>query len=157
MTAGSMKVFTELQLYLWRIRFNDESDWRPNVYLMGSDSAMRTIHDALTSMKPELQAHGQSTRKFLCNPPEDMDVSRLAREKHAEVEWQIWLILRLEKESKDDRVSELKNKAITVWLNEETLNQLLEALDNQLAKPEEYPQGQQAPGGLYLATDWLGN
>jgi hypothetical protein len=156
-TALSKKVFTELQVYLWRIRFDNEDEWRPEIYLMGSDSALRTMHDALISMSHEFQTEGQSTRKFLCNPPEDVDVVRLAREKNAEIEWQIWLIFRLEKESKDVRVSELKNKAVTVRLHEYTLNQFLQILDNQLSNPDEYPQGQHAPGGLYLATNWFKN
>ena len=157
MAAGLQKVFTELQLHLWRIRFDNENEWRPEVYLMSSESVLRTIHEALNSMKAELQVEGQSTRKFLCNPPEDVDVNRLARKNNAEIEWQIWLIFRLEKERQDDRVTELKNKAVTVWLNEDALNQLLVVLDNQLSNPEKYRRGQHAPGGLYIATDWLGN
>ena len=156
MTVSS-KVFTELQLYLWRIRFDKEEEWRPDVHLMGSDSVLKTIQDALSSMKLEFQVEGQSTRKFLCNPPEDVDVVRLAKENKAEIEWQIWLIFRLEKERKEEQPFELKNKAVTVWLEENTLNQLLQVLGNQISNPAEYPKGQRVVAGLYLATDWLGN
>jgi hypothetical protein len=153
----SSKVFTELQLYLWRIRFDNEDEWRPEVHLMGSDSVLKTIQDALSSMKLEFQKEGQSTRKFLCNPPEDVDVVRLAKENQAKIEWQIWLIFRLEKEREEEKPFELKNKAVTVWLDENTLNQLLQVLGNQLSNPDEYPKGQRVVAGLYLATDWLGN
>lgn len=155
-TATPKKVFTELQLYLWRLRYDTEDEWRPEVYLMGSDATLKTIRDSLESMKSEFIAEKQSSRKFLCNPPEDFDVARFVREQAAEIEWQIWLIFRMKIANGANQEPEIRNKAVTVWLDEQLLNQFIQVLNNQLTKPDEYQRGQNAPGGLFLVTDWLG-
>lgn len=149
-------MFTDLQFYLWRIRYEPKEEWRPEVLVMGSDGALKTIYDALVSMQADFKTYGKSTRKFLCNPPEDVDVARYAREHQAELEWLIWLIIRMEPDVPDDARYELKNKAVTLRLNEHTLQQFLDVLENQLAPSTQFPHGQPAPGELFLAPDWLG-
>ena len=62
----------------------------------------------------------------------------------------------MEPDISDETQYELKNKAVTIHLNERTLQQLLEALEQQLASDTKYPHGTAAPGGLYFAPDWLG-
>lgn len=157
MTANaSQKVFTELQFYLWRIRYEPKEEWRPDVLVMGTDSALTTMREAILSMQEDFKAYGRSTRKFLCNPPEDFDVLRYAKEHQAEIEWLIWLILRMEPDISNDPVYELKNKAVTIFLNEPATEKLLQILNNQLDTKTQYPHGQQAPGGLFFAPDWLG-
>ena len=153
---SSPKVFTDLEFYLWRIRYEPKEEWNPEVFVMGSDAALKTIQDALRSMHEDFKTYGKSTRKFLCNPPEDIDVVRYAREKKAELEWLIWLVVRMEPDVSDDSRYELKNKAVTIRLNEELLQQLLEVLQHQIAPDTQYQHGKQAPGGLYFAPDWLG-
>jgi hypothetical protein len=142
-------------MYLWRIRFATEKEWRPEVYLMGSDTALRTIRDALASMEVELKAKGESARKFLCNPPEDIDVVRIAHEHQAEMEWLIWLVIRLEQDVDDESQYVLKNKAVTVRYNEQTLNQFLKILEYRLDQPLQTAHVKSVPGGLYLASDWF--
>ena len=155
-TDSSPKVFTDLEFYLWRIRYEPKEEWQPEVFVMGSDAALKTICDALRSMHEDFKTYGKSTRKFLCNPPEDVDVVRYAREKKAELEWLIWLVLRMEPEVPDDSKYELKNKAVTLRINETTLQQFLQILEHQLVPETQFPHGKKAPGGLYFAPDWLG-
>ena len=127
-------MYTDLQFYLWRIRYESDDDWRPEVFVMGSEVAMRTIHDAFESMEAEFQEAGKSTRKFLCNPPEDFDVVRIASENQAEMEWLIWLVIRLEHDVEEKPMYELKNKAVTLRLNGQTLNQLIEILEDRYGR-----------------------
>jgi len=155
-TDSSQKVFTDLDFYLWRLRYEPKEVWQPEVFVMGSDAALKTIQDALRSMHEDFKTYGKSTRKFLCNPPEDVDVVRYAREKKAEFEWLIWLVVQIEPDVSDDTRYDLKNKAVTIRLNEEMLQQLLEVLEHQLAPETQFPHGKKAPGGLYFAPDWLG-
>lgn len=155
-TDSSPKVFTDLEFYLWRLRYEPKDEWQPEVFVMGSDTALKTIYDALLSMQADFKTYGKSTRKFLCNPPENVDVVRYAREKKAELEWLIWLVVRMEPDVPDDTQYELKNKAVTIRLNERMLQQLLEVLEHQIAPETQFPHGIQAPGGLYFAPDWLG-
>lgn len=123
---------------------------------MGSDAALTTMYEAMESMLADFRANGQSTRKFLCNPPEDIDVVRYAQEHQSELEWLIWLVIRMEPGVVDDTRYEIKNKAVTIRLNESTLNQFLKVLDNQLKDDSQSPLRKKAPGGLFFATDWLG-
>lgn len=153
---SSPKVFTDLEFYLWRIRYEPKEEWQPEVFVMGSDSALKTIHDTLISMREDFKAYGKSTRKFLCNPPEDVDVVRYAREHKTELEWLIWLVVRMEPKVSDDSPYELKNKAVTLRLNETTLQQFLRVLEHQLAPETRFAHGEVAPGGLFFAPDWLG-
>ena len=155
-TKSAQKVFTDLDFYLWRIRYEKKEEWQNEVLLMGSDAALKVIHDALVAMIADFKAYGKSTRKFLCNPPEDVDVVRYAREHKTELEWLIWLVIRIEPDVPDDSQYELKNKAVTLRLNEQTLHQLLEVIEHQLDPGTQFPHGQLAPGGLFLAPDWLG-
>ncbi|MFX0079266.1 MAG: hypothetical protein ACFE8O_08505 [Candidatus Hermodarchaeota archaeon] len=154
-TDSSQKVFTDLEFYLWRIRYEPKEEWQPEVFVMGSDATLKTIHDALLSMQDDFKAYGKSTRKFLCNPPEDVDVVRYAHEHQAELEWLIWLVVRMEPDVPDDTQFELKNKAVTIRLNERMLQQLLEVLERQLSPETQFPHGKKMPGGLFLASDWL--
>jgi len=62
----------------------------------------------------------------------------------------------MESDVPDNTQYELKNKAVTLRLNERTLQQLLEILEYQLAPEMQFPHGKVAPGGLYFAPDWLG-
>ncbi|MFX0169767.1 MAG: hypothetical protein ACFE89_10480 [Candidatus Hodarchaeota archaeon] len=156
MSTQESQVFTDLAFYVWRIRHSQQEEWRPEIFFMGSDKALLAMRDALKTMPEEYDTRGQSTRKFLCNPPDDLDVVRYAEEYKVEIEWQIWLIIRMRTNAEDKRIFKLRNKAVTVWLNERTLNQLLLVLENQLNQPLEYPRGQKAPGGLFLATEWFG-
>ena len=155
-TESSPKVFTDLEFYLWRLRYKPKEEWNPEVFVMGSDTTLKTIHDALLSMHEDFKTYGKSTRKFLCNPPEDIDVVRYAREKKAELEWLIWLVVRMEPDVPDDSQYDLKNKAVTIRLNEGMLQKLLEVLEQQLVPETQFPRGKKAPGGLYFAPDWLG-
>lgn len=155
-TDSSQKVFTDLDFYVWRIRYEPKEEWQPEVFVMGSDAALKTIHDALLSMHEDFKTYGKSTRKFLCNPPENVDVVRYAREHQAELEWLIWLVIRMESNVSNDIRCELKNKAVTIRFNERMLQQLLEVLEQQLAPDAQFPHGKQAPGGLFFAPDWLG-
>ncbi len=155
-TKLTQKVFTDLEFYLWRIRYEPKAEWQPEVLMMGSDAALNAIHDALVSMLADFKSYGKSTRKFLCNPPEDVDIVRYAREHKAELEWLIWLVVRLESDVPDDTRYELKNKAVTIHLNEQMLQQLIEILEHQLAHETQFPHGKTAPGGLFFAPDWLG-
>jgi hypothetical protein len=150
------KVFTDLEFYLWRIRYKPKTEWQPEVLMMWSDVALKAIYDALVSMLADFKAYGKSARKFLCNPPEDVDVVRYAREHQAELEWLIWLVIRIEPDVSDDTRYELKNKAVTIRLNERMLQQLFEVLEHQLAPETQFPHGKKAPGGLFFAPDWLG-
>ncbi len=156
MSNPSQKVFTDLQFYLWRIRYEPKENWQSEILVTGTNTALNTIREALVSMQEDFRAYGRSTRKFLCNPPEDFDVIRYAREHQAEIEWQIWLILRMEPKIADDARFEQKNKAVTIFLNEKTAQKLLQVLDAQLNPKTQYPHGQKAPGGLFFAPDWLG-
>ncbi len=155
-TGSSQKVYTDLEFYLWRIRYKPKDEWQPEVFVMGSDAALKTIQDALQSMQEDFKTYGKSTRKFLCNPPEDVDVVRYAREHQAELEWLIWLVVRMESDVPDESRYELKNKVMTIHLNEGMLQQLLEVLEHQITPDTQYPHGKKAPGGLYFAPDWLG-
>lgn len=155
-TDSSKKVFTDLDFYLWRIRYESKDEWQPEVFVMGSDEALKTIHDTLLSMQADFKTYGKSTRKFLCNPPEDVDVVRYAREHKTELEWLIWLVVRMEPEVPDDSQYELKNKAVTLRLNETTLQQFLQVLEHQLDPKTQFPHGEVAPGRLFFAPDWLG-
>ncbi len=154
-TESSQKVFTDLEFYLWRLRYEPQEEWQPEVFVMGSDTALKTIQEALRSMHEDFKTYGKSTRKFLCNPPEDVDVVRYARGKKAELEWLIWLVVRMVPDVPDDTRFELKNKAVTIHLNERMLQKLLEILEQQLAPDTQFPYGKQAPGGLFFAPDWL--
>ena len=155
-TDSSQNVFTDLDFYLWRIRYEPKHEWQSEVFVMGSDAALKTVYDALVSMQEDFKAYGKSTRKFLCNPPEDVDVVRYAREHQAELEWLIWLVIRMEPDVPDDTRFELKNKAVTIRLNERMLQQLLEILEHQFATETQFSYGKKAPGGLFFAPDWLG-
>ncbi|MFX1540935.1 MAG: hypothetical protein ACFFBX_09175 [Promethearchaeota archaeon] len=123
---------------------------------MGSDAALTAIYEALESMLADFRAYGKSTRKFLCNPPEDIDVVRYAQEHQTELEWLIWLVIRMEPGVADDTQYEIKNKAVTIRLNEGTLGQFLKILDSQLKDDSQSPHGKMAPGGLFFTKDWLG-
>ncbi len=68
----------------------------------------------------------------------------------------IWLVVRMEPEVSDDSRYDLKNKAVTIHLNERMLKQLLGVLERQLAPATQFPHGKTAPGGLFFAPDWLG-
>jgi len=150
------KVFTELEFHLWRIRYLPKRDWHSEIMVKGSTKALSTMRDAIKLMMEDFKSHGHSTRKFLCNPPEDIDVLRYANEHKAEIEWLIWLVFRMQSDVPDTARYELKNKAVTVFLNEQTASKLLEILETQLNTSTQYPHGQTAPGGLFFAPDWLG-
>jgi hypothetical protein len=150
------KVFTDLSLYIWRIRYESDEAWRHEILMMGSETALKTIYDALESMKADFKAYGQSTRKFLCNPPEDIDVVRYAQNHRVQLEWLIWLVIRMEPDVADDSQYELKNKVVTICLNEDTLDQFLTILNDQLKPSSQYPHGRLAPGGLFFTQNWLG-
>ncbi len=122
----------------------------------GSEKALAIIRDAVQSMRQEFKEKGQSTRKFLCNPPEHIDVLRLARENDADIEWQIWLILRMELGVTVDMPYEIKNKAVTVRLNDQLAAELVKVLDEHLAPGAIHQEGLIAPGRLLLSLDWLG-
>ncbi|MFW9832295.1 MAG: hypothetical protein ACFFD8_11030 [Candidatus Thorarchaeota archaeon] len=153
---SSQKVFTELAFYLWRIRYQPKEEWRPEILVMGSTPALHKVKEELESMEKDFQHYGQSTRKFACNPPEDFDVVRYARENQAEIEWLIWLVLKIEPDAPNVPAYELKNKAVTIRLNEHTLQQLIKVLKDQLEPTAQFAHGQSAPGGLFFAPDWLG-
>jgi hypothetical protein len=152
-TALPPQVYTDLQFYLWRIRKQSEAQWRPEVCVMGSDAAFSTILDALASMEVEFRKEGSSTRKFLCNPPEDVDVVRIANEHKVEMEWLIWLILSMEQDVDNDATRIIKNKAVTVRLTQQTLQKLRRVLENRVTQQKQ--EAQKAPGGLYFVSDWL--
>jgi hypothetical protein len=124
--------------------------------VMGSERTLSTLREAVTSMITDFKQYGESTRKFLCNPPEDIDVQRYAKENNAEIEWLIWLILRMHTENPLKTNYELKNKAVRIFLNEQEASELLEALDNQLNPRSSNFQVQVVPKGLYFARNWLG-
>lgn len=149
-------MFTDLELYLWRFRYLPSEEWRPEIMLRGSPKALIVMRDAIRLMQEEFKVHGKSTRKFLCNPPEDVDVHRYAKLRDAEIEWLIWLVLRLQKEPPLFAEYEINNKAVTITLNEKTVAQLLKIIENELDPGKEFPNGQHAPGGLLFAPDWLG-
>ena len=131
-------------------------EWWPEIMFNGSEKALSVLRDAIHSMREEFKKKGQSTRKFLCNPPEHIDVLRLARENNAEIEWQIWLILRMEQGVTVDMPHEIKNKAVTVRLNDQLAVELLKVLDEHLAPGAIHQEGLIAPGRLLLSHDWLG-
>ncbi len=150
------QVFTELSFYLWRVRLEPNQEWLSEMMFRGSDKALATVRDAIQAMREEFKTFGQSTRKFLCNPPEDVDVLRYARENNAEIEWQIWLVLRMEQDVPDDRVYEVKNKAVTVQLNDQMATEFIRVIDDYLRPGAIHMDGLTAPGNLFLALDWLG-
>lgn len=150
------QVFTELEFYLWKVRLEPSEEWWPEIMFNGSEKALAVMRDAVQSMREEFKAKRQSTRKFLCNPPEHIDVLRLARENDAEIEWQIWLILRMEPGVTVDMPHEIKNKAVTVRLNDQLAAELVKVLDEYLAPGAIHQEGLIAPGRLLLSLDWLG-
>lgn len=149
-------VFTELAFYLWRVRFEPDQEWLPELMFNGSEKALVTIRDAIQTMREEFKTQGQSTRKFLCNPPEDVDVLRFARENEAEIEWQIWLVLRMEQHVSEGTTYEVKNKAVTVRLNDQMAAEFTRVLDDYLRPGAIHMDGLPVPGNLFLALDWLG-
>jgi hypothetical protein len=149
-------MFTDLDFYLWRFRYLPNTEWRPEIMVRGSPKALTIMRDAIQAMQEEFKIHGESTRKFLCNPPEDEDVYRYAKLRNAKIEWLIWLVLRLQKDPPTFADYEIKNKAVTVTLNDKTAEKLVEIIDNELDSEKEFPNGQHAPGGLFFAPNWLG-
>lgn len=154
--VSEKKIFTDLEFFLWRIRYLPREEWREEILVMGSNKALETILQALISMRSDLQEYGKSTRKFLCNPPEDIDVIQYANEHNAEVEWLNWLIVKIAPGVKENTPFELRDKVVYLWLNEQTLEKYLEILQNQINSKSQYPHGQAAPGGLFFSPDWLG-
>ncbi len=155
-TAHTQKVLTDLQFYIWRIKFEPNENWHPEIFVMGSDSALQTMREAMMTMKEEYQQYGECTRKILCNPPEDIDVVRYAKENRAELEWLIWLIIQMKAKTADDARFEIKNKAVIIQLNEYTLGRYLQILQNRVESSTQQLHGQSAPCGLFFTTDWLG-
>ncbi|MFX1576504.1 MAG: hypothetical protein ACFFCF_04980 [Promethearchaeota archaeon] len=153
---STQQVFTDLEFYLWRIRYAPEQEWHPEIMIMVSEKTRSTLQEAVTSMITDFKQYGESTRKFLCNPPEDIDVQRYAKENNAEIEWLIWLILRMHPVSSPKAKYELKNKAVTIFLDEQEASELLGILDNQLNPQSKHFQGQSVHKGLYFVKDWLG-
>ncbi|MFW9934107.1 MAG: hypothetical protein ACFFDU_01075 [Candidatus Thorarchaeota archaeon] len=153
---ATQQVFTDLEFYLWRIRYAPDQEWHPEIMVMASEKTLYTMQEAVTSMITDFKQYGESTRKFLCNPPEDIDAQRYAKENNAEIEWLIWLILRMHPESPPKTKYELKNKAVTVFLDEQEASELLGIIGNQLNLRNSHFQGQAVPKGLYFTRDWLG-
>jgi hypothetical protein len=153
---SSQKVFTELQFYLWRVRYPPTEEWQPQIMVMGSAKALLDMHEAIRSMLDDFKTFGESTRKFLCNPPDDIDVLRYAEEHGAEIEWLIWLVLRMQSGVSEIAQYELKNKAVTVFLNDLTVAKLLDILSTRISQNDQSIHGQEAPGGLFFASSWLG-
>lgn len=81
---------------------------------------------------------------------------RYAREHQMALEWLILLVIRIEPDVSDDTRYELKNRAVTIRLNEQMLQQFLEILERQLAPETQFPHGKKVPRGLFFAPDWLG-
>ncbi len=157
MTEDSkQQVFTELAFYLWRVKHDATGDWCPEIMFNGSLKALTVMRDAIKSMREEFKTQGQSTRKFLCNPPEDEDVLRYAKENEAEIEWQIWLVLRIEPNIPDDSTYDLRNKAVTIRLNDQKAQEFVQLLDKYLSPGAILQEGLMAPGNLFLALEWLG-
>jgi hypothetical protein len=154
--SSSQQVFTELEFYLWKVRLEPSQEWWPEIMFKGSEKALAVMRDAVQSMRDEFKEKGQSTRKFLCNPPENIDVLRLAKDNDAEIEWQIWLILRMEPGVVRDSPHEVKNKAVTVRLNDKMAAELVKVLDEYLTSGANLQEGLIAPGRLLLSLDWLG-
>jgi hypothetical protein len=150
------QVLTELAFYLWRVRFEPDQEWLPEMMFNGSEKALTTIRDVIHIMRDEFKTQRQSTRKFLCNPPEDMDVLRYARENNAEIEWQIWLVLRMDPDVPETTTYEVKNKAVTVRLTDQMAVKFIHVLDDYLRPGAIHMDGLPAPGNLFLARDWLG-
>ena len=152
----NQQVFTELEFYLWEVRLEPSTEWWPEIMFNGSEKALAIMRDAVQSMREEFKMKGESTRKFLCNPPENIDVQRFAKENDAEIEWQIWLILRMEPGVTVDMPHEIKNKAVTIRLNDQLAAELVKVLDEYLAPGAIHQEGLIAPGRLLLSLDWLG-
>jgi hypothetical protein len=153
---SNQQVLTELEFYLWKVRLEPSQEWWPEIMFKGSEKALAIMRDAIQSMQEEFKAKGQSTRKFLCNPPENIDVQRFAKENNAEIEWQIWLVLRMDPDVTENTPHEVKNKAVTVRLNEQMAAELVKVLDEYLASGAILQEGLIAPGRLLLSLDWLG-
>ena len=77
---SKLQVFTELAFYLWRVKHDAKGNWCPEIMFNGSEKAIAVMRDTIESMREEFKTHGQSARKFLCNPPEDEDDLRYAKE-----------------------------------------------------------------------------
>ncbi len=154
--SSHRQVYTELTFYLWRVRWKSNDEWFPRIMINGSKNALSVMYDAIQSMREDFRTYGKSTRKFLCNPPEDIDVIRYAKENNAEIEWQIWLILRMEPDVYNDSSYELKNKAVTLRLNDQMAEKLLQTLDAYRESITPIGMGLATLGGLFFTNDWLG-
>ena len=108
-------------------------------------------------MLDEFQEYGKSTRKFLCNPPDEIDVIQYAKEHKAEIQWLNWLIIKMDTDATNKTTHELREKTVIVWLNPTTLEEFHQILRDQLESPTQPSQGQMAPSGLYFAQGWLGD
>lgn len=157
MTAQAQsQILYDLEFYLWRVRYLPKEEWREEILVKGSRKAFDSMLNALISMREEFQKYGKSTRKFLCNPPEEIDVIQYAKEHNVEVQWLNWLIIKMDLTIHEEKPYELREKNVTIWFDESTLERFLNILRIQIDPKTQFPQKQTAPGGLFFSSDWLG-
>jgi hypothetical protein len=150
------KEFDDLEFYLWRVKYLPSKEWRDEILVMGSDTALETIIESLTSMLDSFMKYGKGTRKFRCNPPEDFDVQNYAQEKKIKFQWLDWLIVKIRSNQADDSQYLLDSKNVIVNYNQKTVQEFIDAAYKQISSEWKHGHGCPAPGGLWFSPDWLG-
>lgn len=152
----SRKEFSNLEFYLWRIRYLPSKKWREEILLMGSDEALTIIIESLRNMLDTFETYGRGTRKFRCNPPSDVDLPKYVQGQRAKIQWLNWLIVKLSASALEDAPYLMTEKTITVHYNPRTVTEFIEAARAQISSESQYGHGRYAPGGLWFSPDWLG-
>jgi hypothetical protein len=150
------KEFHVLGFYLWRIKEISRDEWREEIYLSATDEALDIIIQSLTEVLSTLDQYGKGTRKFKCNPPEDLDFNTYGEEHCVKFQWLDWFIVKVSKETTEERPAELDGCNVTLHLGAESLREFIKVAKKHYTTYEQYAHGRNVAGGLRFSPDWLG-
>ncbi len=150
------KEFSDLDFYIWRVKGNQLKDWPEEIFLHGTDEALKTIDESLSSLLTYFKKFNKGTRKFKCNITKDFDFEKFGKEKRVKFQWFDWFIVKLIPDAQSNIVYQIEDKNIILSLDPKALEEFITALKSQYSGKLQYPHGRQVPGKLYFAPDWLG-
>ena len=154
--VSDKKEFNDLNFQIWRVKDERSGKWRDEVYIMGDDSSLQTLHDSLQSLLNLLQTYGKGTKKFKCNPPADFDFRTYGQEHGVQIQWQDMLIVRLRLDAMDNEPYILDDFTVELSVSPNTLRQFIERIQAYLSSTEQFGHGADAVCGLRFSPDWLG-
>lgn len=154
--SKNKKEFTDLNFQIWRVKDVRSDKWRDEIYIMGDDTALRTLSESLQALLALFQTYGKGTKKYKCNPPPDFDHVSFGKENGIQIQWLDMLIVRMGFDALDNERFILDDFAVELSVNPTTLKQFIEKTQAYINSTLQYGHGADAVCGLRFSPDWVG-